>query len=300
MRMPSFAQLTSFATILALSEAVCAPPACVCGGVPPTAPDVRVDVPSRFARSDAVFVGEVRRLGSDSTHIFAEFHVIQAWKGVTDTLVRVRTAQLRVGSSCNLHFTVGEVWLVFADGASTGSLATSMCTLTERRERAAFIIAALDARPASWPATFATYDAGNSALRWEWHATARALVAAAEAMPDTEYAFRPAAGMRTFGEIISHVAATQRMLCAVALGERPWAEAVASGATWKAALVRELQQSMDQCTWAYAQDLQLLADNVRKDRYEALTYNTTHNAERFGNIAAYMMMKGLVPPPGKQ
>jgi hypothetical protein len=246
MRMLSFAQLASLATILAVPESLCARPACVCGGVPPTAPDVRVDVPGRFASSDAVFIGEVRRLGRDSTHVFAEFHVIQSWKGATDTLVRVRTAQQRVGSSCNLHFTVG------------------------------------------------------SALRWEWHASARALVAAAEAMPETEYAFRPAAGMRTFSEIISHVAATQRILCGVALGERQWADAVGSGATSKAALVRELQQSMDQCTWAYAQDLQLLADNVRKDRYEALTYNTTHNAERFGNIAAYMMMKGLVPPPGKQ
>ncbi|HST57993.1 MAG TPA: DinB family protein, partial [Longimicrobium sp.] len=45
------------------------------------------------------------------------------------------------------------------------------------------------------------------------------ILAAAEQMPEAEYGFKPAADVRSFGQLIGHVANAQFMICAAALGE---------------------------------------------------------------------------------
>src|SRR5207247_4251646 len=56
-----------------------------------------------------------------------------------------------------------------------------------------------------------------------------AITRSAEAMPATKYAFAPTdgdfKGVRTFGQMVKHLAATNHILAAAALGEEPPADA---------------------------------------------------------------------------
>ena len=66
------------------------------------------------------------------------------------------------------------------------------------------------------------------------------------------YSFKPSPDVRTFGELIGHIAGSQKLYCALALGEKPPAEdEVEKSAKTKAALVQALKESNDYCARAY-------------------------------------------------
>src|SRR5437868_46992 len=63
----------------------------------------------------------------------------------------------------------------------------------------------------------------------------RDVVEAAEAVPDAEYSFKPTPEVRSFGEIIGHIADTQNYFCAVAAGTIPqYADILVQSAAAKA------------------------------------------------------------------
>src|SRR5690348_6546744 len=86
-----------------------------------------------------------------------------------------------------------------------------------------------------------------------WEDVAAYLVQSATDMPAEKYGYKPTPAVRSFGELIGHVAGSQNMFCAMALGEKPPAEdAVEKSATSKDALVAALKGSNDYCRKAYA------------------------------------------------
>jgi uncharacterized damage-inducible protein DinB len=129
---------------------------------------------------------------------------------------------------------------------------------------------------------------------------------AAEQMPEADYAYRPVETVRTFGQLIGHVAGAQNMMCAIALGEPPASEdAVEKSATTKAALIAALKESTAKCEKAYAQsdaDAAAAATlfGMKTNRLFALGMNAVHNGEHYGNIVTYMRMKGMVPPSSQR
>ena len=54
------------------------------------------------------------------------------------------------------------------------------------------------------------------AARGEYERVREYLLESAEQMPESDYAFKPTAAVRSFGEIVAHVASTQFMFCAAA------------------------------------------------------------------------------------
>src|SRR5690348_16968491 len=102
-------------------------------------------------------------------------------------------------------------------------------------------------------ANFAVAASGNA-----WNSVANYLQRAAEQFPDSLYNFKPTAEVRSFGELIGHVAGSQQMFCAAALGEpQPAEDAVEKSAKSKADLVEALKKSSEYCKRAYSQtDLQ--------------------------------------------
>ena len=124
-------------------------------------------------------------------------------------------------------------------------------------------------------------------------------------MSDAQYGFRPTADVRTFGELIGHIAGSQKMFCAIALGEKPPAEdAVEKSAKTKAALVAALKESNDYCAKAYQQTDAAAAATVdffgqKHSRMFTLLENVTHDNEHYGNIVTYMRMNKLVPPSSR-
>ena len=124
-------------------------------------------------------------------------------------------------------------------------------------------------------------------------------------MPESAYDFRPTPDVRTFGELLGHIAGSEKMFCAIALGEQPPAEdAVEKAAKTKAALVAALKESNDYCAKAYKQTDGATAATVdlfgeKRSRMYTLLENAAHDNEHYGNIVTYMRMNKLVPPSSK-
>ena len=136
-----------------------------------------------------------------------------------------------------------------------------------------------------------------------WAPTVGYITAAAEQMPESLYAYRPVATVRTFGELIAHLAGSQHMFCAAATGEKASAEDdIEKTVKGKAALVAALKASTDYCQKAYSMsDADAMARPVEMFGMKgtalwALLENTAHDNEHYGNIVTYIRMLGMVPP----
>ena len=145
-----------------------------------------------------------------------------------------------------------------------------------------------------------------AAIRTQWQGAIGNITKAAEELSEADYAYRPVATVRTFGELIGHVAGSQNLMCAAALGDKqPAEDAVEKAATSKAALVAALKASTAYCEKAYAisaasagMPVEMFGDKSTK--VGALALNAVHDGEHYGNIVTYMRMKGMVPPSSKR
>jgi uncharacterized damage-inducible protein DinB len=133
----------------------------------------------------------------------------------------------------------------------------------------------------------------------------RDLADAAQSMPAEEYSFRPTPDVRTFAELIGHLATANIFFCSQVKGERPPITMNYEKLTEKAALVKALNDSFAYCDGAYDGTTdQNFGDAVKlmgskpsqTGRGAVLFFNTTHNNEHYGNIVVYMRLKGHVPP----
>jgi uncharacterized damage-inducible protein DinB len=129
------------------------------------------------------------------------------------------------------------------------------------------------------------------------------ITTAAEQVPDSSYSYRPTPAVRTFGQVVAHIAGTQEMFCAMALGYKaPASDEIEKTTTAKTELVSALKASTELCQKAYAMsDADAMKRTVRmfvgeRSALWALFYNTTHDGEHYGNIVTYMRMLGMVPP----
>jgi uncharacterized damage-inducible protein DinB len=148
----------------------------------------------------------------------------------------------------------------------------------------------------------ATPSPGVAALRAMWEIQARYLVRAAEQMSESDYGFQPVATVRTFGQMIGHVAGAQNSFCASALGDPAKSEdEFEKSMTTKAQLVAALRASNEYCRRAYAQSDAAAAASTtmfgeKQSRMYALALNAMHDGEHYGNLVTYLRIKGMVPP----
>jgi uncharacterized damage-inducible protein DinB len=134
------------------------------------------------------------------------------------------------------------------------------------------------------------------------------LAEAAEQMPDADYAFRPTPDVRTFAQLIGHVADANFYFCSQAKGEpSPSKVSYEKSATSKSDLVKAIHLALTYCDGAYAagtdasfvQEIKAslpFSPAQRHPRGAVLAFNVAHNNEHYGNIVTYMRLKGHVPP----
>ena len=160
--------------------------------------------------------------------------------------------------------------------------------------------AARGARP-----TTAAANTGVESLRSMWNQVTQHITTAAEELSEADYAYRPTPDVRTFGQLVGHVAGAQYMICAAALGETQRAEdEIEKTRTTKAGLVEALKASTVYCNRAYAQSDAALGGETelfgqKQTKMYTLALNAVHNGEHYGNIVTYMRMKGMVPPSSR-
>jgi len=115
------------------------------------------------------------------------------------------------------------------------------------------------------------------------------ILRSAEKMPEENYSFRPAPRVRTFGEILGHIAQEQYLyFCGPVRGEQKAAD-IEKTKTSKADLVAALKESFAYCDVAYDQ----MTD---KGNLTLLWKKVLHDGEHYGNLVTYLRIKGLVPP----
>jgi uncharacterized damage-inducible protein DinB len=142
-------------------------------------------------------------------------------------------------------------------------------------------------------------------VRGVWADVRDYITQAAVDVPESMYAYRPTPDVRTFGELIGHVAGSQRMFCAIALGEPvPAEDAVEKAAKTKASLVQAMRASNTYCARAYEQSDAAVAATVtlfgaKRTRLFTLIENASHNGEHYGNIVTYMRLNKMVPPSSR-
>jgi uncharacterized damage-inducible protein DinB len=138
-----------------------------------------------------------------------------------------------------------------------------------------------------------------------WSEVSKYVTQSADDMSEADFAFRPTPDVRTFGQIIAHIAGSQKMMCAAALGEPAGGEDdIEKTKTKKADIVAALNESNEYCAKAYAQADDQVSGTTKlfgmdHTRFYALVLNASHDNEHYGNIVTYMRLRGMVPPSSR-
>jgi DinB family protein len=190
-----------------------------------------------------------------------------------------------------LKFTV---LVTAAKGDSRGNVAfdgrvvrdTASGTIVLGGEKGVFRITKGGAAPPAPVPARPVGDAGEAARRGftevsDW------ITRAANLVPAERYSYRPVSTVRTYGQIIGHIADGARYYCAKAAGRTvQWSDATEKGPATKAALVQALTRALGECGPAYggASEIGPLMENV------------AHSSLHYGNLVTYIRMMGMVPP----
>ena len=126
------------------------------------------------------------------------------------------------------------------------------------------------------------------------------LLKMAEKMPEEHYGFKLTPEVRTFGQLVAHVADAQTRTCPAVKGEQKPANAASK--TSKADLVAALKESFAECDNAFDSLTDATATEMikgprgQRSKLGALVGITTHDNEEYGYMAVYLRLKGIVPP----
>ena len=133
-------------------------------------------------------------------------------------------------------------------------------------------------------------------LRGAYTNISRYIPRAAEKMPEEHYGMRPGTQteVRTFGQLIGHLANYNYLWCSQAKGDKnPAAGQDFEKLASKAALVKALTEASGQ------EVLTITQENGRRTqslRMGLLVLNYGHNNEHYGNVVTYMRLRDIVPP----
>ena len=144
--------------------------------------------------------------------------------------------------------------------------------------------------------------------------TEKVIVSAADAMPADKYGFAPTdgefKGVRTFGQMVKHLSATNYMLAAAALGEEPPANA---GDELGPEAVRTKPEILNYLNSSFAQLDKALEAIGQKNvpvksspisplkgteatRLALVVESLAHAFDHYGQMVEYLRMNGVVPP----
>ena len=168
------------------------------------------------------------------------------------------------------------------------------------------------ATPAATPAPAApeklsvTVSEANPLSAWNRHAYGiiqDILLRSAEKMPEENYAFRPTEAVRSYGQIVGHLADSSYFFCTTALGQPYTSRNIEKTRTSKAELIAALKEAVAFCNQVYGgmtdaagTQTVTLFGNANTPKLAVLNVNEIHSMEHYGNLVTYLRMKNIVPP----
>ncbi len=121
----------------------------------------------------------------------------------------------------------------------------------------------------------------------------------AEKTPEAVWSFQPTPDVRTFGQLVAHIADGQYEICG-ALG-KPVNKNVEKSVKGKAATIAALKEAFAYCDAIYAGMKDADAGQVvtmfgqKSSKIGVLEANTAHTNLHYGNMITYMRIKSIVP-----
>ena len=131
------------------------------------------------------------------------------------------------------------------------------------------------------------------------------VIRAAEKMPEEAYGFRPTPEVRSFAQLIGHIADDQYAYCSAVKGENKSSDFEKTTPP-KAEMVAALQSAFAYCDAAYDVLVDTSAVDKVKFRGRAVPkiivfmLHSGHAWEHYGNVVVYIRLKGLVPPSSEK
>jgi uncharacterized damage-inducible protein DinB len=128
------------------------------------------------------------------------------------------------------------------------------------------------------------------------------ILGSADKVPDEMWSFQPTKDVRTFGQLIAHVADAQYEFCGVAAEGKSVSKNIEKTSKTKAEIVPALKDAFAYCDAAYAKLTDAAAAdmvsffNMKITKLGAMDFNIAHTMEHYGNLVTYMRIKGIVPP----
>ena len=129
-----------------------------------------------------------------------------------------------------------------------------------------------------------------------------AVIGAAQKMPEENYSFKPTPDVRSFAQLVGHVADASYMFCSQASSETNPMKNIERTKTSKADLVAAVKDAVAYCNKTFdsmtdakgSQLVKLFDFQIAK--LTVLSLNTAHTDEHYGNMVTYLRLKGIVPP----
>jgi len=143
--------------------------------------------------------------------------------------------------------------------------------------------------------------------KFPWSVVRDNLLKMAQKMPEENYSFRPAPGMESFGQRVTHIAGANFRICQGVAGiNQP---AGVAGGTSKAKLVALLKKSSDACDAVFgsltdAGAMEKISSRLggpfppeaTRTKLSTLYNMIRHSNEMYGYMCVYLRLKGIVPP----
>ena len=131
------------------------------------------------------------------------------------------------------------------------------------------------------------------------------VIRAAEKVPEAGYSFEPTPEVRSFGQLIGHIADDQYRYCSAAKGENKSSQ-FEKDPPPKAEMGAALKSAFAYCDTAY----EGLVDSSATEKVVFLdrtipklivfTLHAGHTWEHYGNAVVYMRLQGIVPPSSEK
>lgn len=138
----------------------------------------------------------------------------------------------------------------------------------------------------------------RESLQRQWTAIGQRIVQMAEDFPEDKYDFRPVDGVRTFGDVLRHVAFWNTWVSKTAKGEKADPsvnDLPAKEYPSKAAVVTVLKSSLAQATDSL-KAAQASPDPKLVDLWVSFI---GHSGEHYGQLVVYYRLNGIVPPASR-
>jgi uncharacterized damage-inducible protein DinB len=132
------------------------------------------------------------------------------------------------------------------------------------------------------------------------------ILKSADKLPEEKYSFKPTPEVRTYGQLLAHVADAQYVFCGVVKEGKPQPKGIEKSNLGKTQLVQALKDAFAYCDAAYAgltdtssaETLPLFGQ--QRTKLSVLDFNIAHTFEHYGNLVTYMRINGVGPPSSEK